>query len=101
MSFILSTDNDHQYIPLNISTLYIDCLIDISWCLEYIGSDIEEIIVLNQSNDNTRYESLDFRRFHKLKKIILGDVMVDYLLCNEKIQTGEIQYTALNEVVFS
>lgn len=101
MSFILSTDNDRQYIPLNISTLYIDCLIDISWCLEYIGSDIEEIIVLNQSNDNTRYESLDFRRFHKLKKIILGDVMVDYLLCNEKIQTGEIQYTALNEDVFS
>lgn len=101
MSFILSTDNDREHIPLNISTLYIDCLIDISWCLEYIGSDIEEIIVLNQSNDNTRYESLDFRRFHKLKKIILGDVMVDYLLCNEKIQTGEIQYTALNEDVFS
>lgn len=101
MSFILSTEYDREYIPLNISTLYINCLIDISWCLEYIGSDIEEIIVLNQSNDNTRYKTLDFHRFHRLKKIILGDVMVEYLLCNEITQTGEIQYTALNEVVFS
>jgi hypothetical protein len=99
MSFSLSFESDREQIPVNISTLYINCLIDISWCLEYIGSNIEEIIVLNRSNDNTRYDTLDFRRFHKLKKLILGDVMVKHLQCNEA--TEKIQYTTLNEDLFS
>lgn len=92
MLFIISSEDDCAYIPMNISTLYIDCMIDLSWCLEYVASDIEEIIILNQSNDNTRYETLDFRRFYKLKKIILGNVMVENLLYNKTTQNGEIQY---------
>lgn len=94
MSFIISSKDDCEYVPRNIRTLYIDCLIDLSRCIEYIGSDIEEIIVLNKSNDNTCYKTLDFRRFHKLRKIILGDVIVYFMLCNqETIDDGYIQYT--------
>lgn len=82
LPYIIHYNNDIHEIPDDITTVIVNCLIDLTEVLKYCPQRMEKFIVVNYTNDNTRYETMDFNRFASLEVISLGDVLVNNLYIN-------------------